>query len=45
VNAGHLKTGSRCRGARIEKSNQLMRIEHAPGSASSFAVKHAFKMA
>ncbi|MGB8492685.1 MAG: phosphopyruvate hydratase [Bacteroidales bacterium] len=43
VNAGHLKTGSGCRGERIEKYNQLMRIEHALGSASKFAGKKAFK--
>jgi len=45
VNAGHLKTGSGCRGERIEKFNQLMRIEHALGSASRFAGKKAFKNA
>jgi len=45
VNAGHLKTGSGCRGERIEKFNQLMRIEHALGSASKFAGKQAFKNA
>ena len=43
VNAGHLKTGSGCRGERIEKFNQLMRIEHALGSSSKFAGKKAFK--
>jgi enolase len=43
VNAGHLKTGSGCRGERVEKFNQLMRIEHALGSASGFAGKMAFK--
>lgn len=43
VNAGHLKTGSGCRGERIEKFNQLMRIEHTLGSASRFAGKKAFK--
>jgi len=31
VNAGHLKTGSGCRGERIEKFNQLMRIENELG--------------
>ncbi|HDR89587.1 MAG TPA: phosphopyruvate hydratase [Bacteroidetes bacterium] len=45
VNAGHLKTGSGCRGERVEKFNQLMRIEHALGSASEFAGKKAFKNA
>jgi len=43
VNAGHLKTGSGCRGERVEKFNQLMRIEHELGSASRFAGKKAFK--
>jgi enolase len=45
VNAGHLKTGSGCRGERVEKFNQLMRIEHSLGSASKFAGKSAFKNA
>jgi enolase len=45
VNAGHLKTGSGCRGERIEKFNQLMRIENELGSASRFAGKKAFKNA
>jgi enolase len=45
VNAGHLKTGSGCRGERVEKFNQLMRIEHTLGSASKFAGKKAFKNA
>jgi enolase len=45
VNAGHLKTGSGCRGERVEKFNQLMRIEHALGTASKFAGKKAFKNA
>ena len=45
VNAGHLKTGSGCRGERVEKFNQLMRIEHELGKASRFAGKKAFKNA
>jgi phosphopyruvate hydratase len=45
VNAGHLKTGSGCRGERIEKFNQLMRIENQLGKASCFAGKKAFKNA
>jgi enolase len=45
VNAGHLKTGSGCRGERIEKFNQLMRIEKQLGKASRFAGKSAFKNA
>ena len=45
VNAGHLKTGSGCRGERVEKFNQLMRIEHELGKASRFEGKKAFKNA
>jgi enolase len=45
VNAGHLKTGSGCRGERVEKFNQLMRIEHELGKSSRFAGKKAFKNA
>ncbi len=43
VNAGHLKTGSGCRGERIEKFNQLMRIENELGKSALFAGKKAFK--
>jgi enolase len=43
VNAGHLKTGSGCRGERIEKFNQLMRIEHQLGRNARFAGIDAFK--
>ncbi len=43
VNAGHLKTGSGCRGERIEKFNQLLRIEHNLGSSAKFAGIKAFK--
>ncbi|OFX58345.1 MAG: phosphopyruvate hydratase [Bacteroidetes bacterium GWA2_30_7] len=43
VNAGHLKTGSGCRSERIEKFNQLMRIEKQLGTASKFAGIKAFK--
>ena len=45
VNAGHLKTGSGCRGERVEKFNQLMRIEYELGKISKFAGIHAFKNA
>ncbi len=45
VNAGHLKTGSGCRGERIEKFNQLLRIENNFGSKALFAGKKAFKNA
>lgn len=43
VNAGHLKTGSGCRGERIEKFNQLMRIERELGARARFAGLKAFK--
>ncbi|MDP2238397.1 MAG: phosphopyruvate hydratase [Bacteroidales bacterium] len=43
VNAGHLKAGSGCRGERIEKFNQLMRIENELGKTAVFAGKKAFK--
>jgi len=45
INAGHLKTGSGCRGERIEKFNQLMRIENELGKAARFAGIKAFKNA
>lgn len=41
--AGHLKTGSGCRGERIAKFNQLLRIEEELGSAATFAGIKAFK--
>lgn len=43
ISAGHLKTGSGCRGERIEKFNQLMRIENELGKAAQFAGLKAFK--
>jgi enolase len=43
ISAGHLKTGSGCRGERIEKFNQLMRIENELGKAARFAGLKAFK--
>jgi len=43
LNAGHIKTGSGCRGERIEKFNQFMRIEHELGKNSLFAGKKTFK--
>ncbi|MGN6541514.1 MAG: phosphopyruvate hydratase [Ginsengibacter sp.] len=41
--AGHLKTGSGCRGERVAKFNQLLRIEEQLGSDASFAGIKAFK--
>jgi len=43
IKAGHLKTGSGCRGERIEKFNQLIRIENELGKAAQFAGIKAFK--
>ena len=45
INAGHLKTGSGCRGERVEKFNQLMRIERELGKTAVIAGKTAFKNA
>ncbi len=42
LRAGHLKTGAPCRGERVEKYNQLMRIEEALGDSAQFAGKSAF---
>jgi enolase len=39
---GHLKTGAPCRGERVEKYNQLMRIEEELGSAAVYAGQKAF---
>lgn len=43
VGAGHLKTGSGCRGERIAKFNQLLRIERQLGASARFAGRAAFK--
>lgn len=45
ANAGHIKTGSGCRGERVEKFNQFLRIEQALGGTSVFAGKGTFKNA
>jgi enolase len=39
---GHLKTGAPCRGERVEKYNQLMRIEEDLGSSAVYAGRKAF---
>ena len=39
---GHLKTGAPCRGERVEKYNQLVRIEEDLGSNAVYAGKKAF---
>lgn len=41
--AGQIKTGSGCRGERVAKFNQLLRIERELGQAARFAGKSAFK--
>lgn len=43
LNTGLIKTGSACRGERIEKFNQLLRIEHELGKAAAFAGSAIFK--
>ncbi len=43
VNAGHIKTGSGCRSERIEKFNQLLRIENELGAGARFGGIGAFK--
>ena len=42
MNTGHLKTGAPCRGERVEKYNQLMRIEEELGEAAVYAGRKAF---
>lgn len=43
VNAGQIKTGSICRSERIEKYNQLLRIEEELGNSAVYPGKNAFK--
>lgn len=42
MGTGHLKTGAPCRGERVEKYNQLMRIEEELGGAARYAGRRAF---
>lgn len=42
MGTGHLKTGAPCRAERVEKYNQLMRIEEELGSAAIYAGRKAF---
>jgi enolase len=42
MGTGHLKTGAPCRGERIEKYNQLLRIEEELGAAAVYAGRRAF---
>jgi len=42
MRAGHLKTGAPARGERVEKYNQLMRIEEELGDKATYAGRNAF---
>jgi len=42
MGTGHLKTGAPCRGERVEKYNQLIRIEEQLGKAAVYAGRRAF---
>jgi enolase len=42
LGTGHLKTGAPCRGERVEKYNQLMRIEEYLGDSAVYAGRKAF---
>jgi len=42
LGTGHLKTGAPCRGERVEKYNQLLRIEESLGEAAVYAGHRAF---
>jgi len=42
MGTGQLKTGAPCRGERVEKYNQLMRIEEELGEAAIYAGRKAF---
>lgn len=42
MNTGHIKTGAPCRGERIEKYNQLLRIEKKLGKNAVYAGRNGF---
>jgi enolase 1/2/3 len=42
LSTGHLKSGAPCRGERVEKYNQLLRIEEGLGEAAVYAGRRAF---
>lgn len=42
MGTGHLKTGAPCRGERVEKYNQLLRIEEELGKQAVYAGRKAF---
>ena len=43
VEAGQIKTGSACRGERIAKYNQLLRIEEQLGKKAAYAGRAALR--
>ncbi|HBZ87642.1 MAG: phosphopyruvate hydratase [Candidatus Edwardsbacteria bacterium RifOxyA12_full_54_48] len=43
MKTGHLKTGAPCRGERLEKYNQLLRIEEELGPAAHYPGRSVFK--
>jgi enolase len=43
TNAGQIKTGAPARGERVNKYNQLLRIEEQLGSAARYAGSAAFQ--
>lgn len=42
MGTGHLKTGAPCRGERVEKYNQFLRIEEHLGGRAIYAGHDAF---
>jgi len=42
MDTGHIKTGAPCRGERIEKYNQLLRIEKKLGNKAVYAGRDGF---
>jgi enolase len=42
MGTGHLKTGAPCRGERVEKYKQLLRIEEELGASARYAGRSAF---
>jgi enolase len=42
MRTGHLKTGAPARGERVEKYNQLLRIEEAAGDRGRYAGRSGF---
>jgi len=42
MGTGHLKTGAPCRGERVEKYNQLLRIEEELGEKATYAGRRGF---